>query len=109
MNEIFTRAEELKRHLDKIDRQTENRPYAESAQVYVDFTAQAGELAQKAIQLDEKQQYAEAYRLYLRAVDHLTTSLKYVASNDARSTIKAKIAEYSRRADEIRTALKLPR
>lgn len=109
MKEILTRAEELKRHLDKVNRQTESRPYAETAQVYVDFTEQAADMAQKAIRMDQSQQYPEAYRMYLRAVEFLDTSLKYTASNDARSIIKSKIAEYTRRAEEIRSALKLSR
>ncbi|KAI0040024.1 AAA-domain-containing protein [Auriscalpium vulgare] len=63
------------------------------------------ELVQTAIDEDKKQNYPEAYKQYQNALDYFMLALKYEKNDKSKALIRAKIAEYLGRAEQLKNHL----
>ncbi|KAH9964624.1 AAA-domain-containing protein [Russula dissimulans] len=63
------------------------------------------ELVQIAIDEDKKQNYPEAYKQYQNALDYFMLALKYEKNERSKGLIRAKIAEYLGRAEQLKEHL----
>ncbi|KAI0063093.1 AAA-domain-containing protein [Artomyces pyxidatus] len=63
------------------------------------------DLVQTAIDEDKKQNYPEAYKQYQNALDYFMLALKYEKNDKSKVLIRAKIAEYLGRAEQLKNHL----
>lgn len=66
---------------------------------------QAIELVKQAVAEDDAANYTKAFALYMSALDYFNTHLKYEKNPKVRDSIKAKLLEYVKRAEQIRELL----
>ncbi|TFL06588.1 AAA-domain-containing protein [Pterulicium gracile] len=66
----------------------------------------AVEIVSRAIEEDEKKNYAEAAKLYMNSLDYFMHALKYEKNEKAKVLIRTKINEYLTRAETLKTHLK---
>ena len=70
-----------------------------------DFLGRAIETVKKAIESDTSQNYAEAYKYYMNALDLFMLALKWEKSPKAKEIVRAKTAEYMDRAEKLKNHL----
>eukprot|EP00696_Hemimastix_kukwesjijk_P010699 gnl/Hemi2/23450_TR7860_c0_g8_i1.p1 gnl/Hemi2/23450_TR7860_c0_g8~~gnl/Hemi2/23450_TR7860_c0_g8_i1.p1 ORF type:complete len:445 (-),score=46.59 gnl/Hemi2/23450_TR7860_c0_g8_i1:73-1407(-) len=70
------------------------------------FLNQGVQIMTQAVDEDNKQNYEEAYKLYIRGVEFLMTALKYEKNERSRDIIKQKVENYMSRAEELKDVLK---
>ncbi|KAF9261968.1 AAA-domain-containing protein [Marasmius fiardii PR-910] len=63
------------------------------------------EIVQKAIDDDVKQNYSEAYKLYMNSLDYFMLALKYEKNDKSKLLIRTKINEYLARAETLKEHL----
>jgi len=63
------------------------------------------DIVQKAIDADNAQNFAEAYKLYQNALDYFMLALKYEKNAKSKELIKGKVVEYLNRAETLKTHL----
>jgi len=68
----------------------------------VNFLTKAIELVKQATEQDKGQNYKEAFRLYQLSLEYFLAALKYEKNDDRKKTIRAKTAEYMKRAEELK-------
>eukprot|EP00835_Amoeboradix_gromovi_P005409 NODE_505_length_7533_cov_0.471886.p2 type:complete len:421 gc:universal NODE_505_length_7533_cov_0.471886:2136-3398(+) len=67
------------------------------------------ELAKQATLLDEQQKYAEASTTYTNALEYLMLAIKYEKNEKMKETIRIKVQEYLKRAEQIKDHLNTER
>eukprot|EP00755_Sulcionema_specki_P033122 Sspe_Gene.100093::Locus_74768_Transcript_1_1_Confidence_1.000_Length_921::g.100093::m.100093/K12196/VPS4; vacuolar protein-sorting-associated protein 4 len=72
---------------------------------YIDFTTPGVEFAKKANAHDEKQEYDEAYKNYIKALDFFNTALKHEKDKRRKETLRQKTLEMTERAERLREYL----
>jgi vacuolar protein-sorting-associated protein 4 len=70
-----------------------------------DFLGRAIDTVKKAIEFDTGQNYAEAYKYYMNALDLFMLALKWEKSPKSKEVVRAKTAEYMNRAEKLKTYL----
>ncbi|KAF9235868.1 Stractural insight into the interaction between Escrt-Iii and Vps4, partial [Melanogaster broomeanus] len=60
------------------------------------------EIVQRAIDEDVKQNYLEAYKQYMNALDYFVLAQKYEGNQRSKVLIRAKIEEYLSRAETLK-------
>jgi len=70
-----------------------------------DFLGRAIDTVKKAIEFDTGQNYAEAYKYYMNALDLFMLALKWEKSPKSKEVVRAKTAEYMDRAEKLKTYL----
>ncbi|BFZ59181.1 Vacuolar protein sorting-associated protein 4 [Saitoella coloradoensis] len=73
---------------------------------HVDFLGKAIAHATKAVQADHAENYPEAHKLYLLALECFMTALKYEKNERAKATIRERVTDYIERAETIQEYLK---
>ncbi|KAL8029632.1 hypothetical protein ABFX02_14G237600 [Erythranthe guttata] len=73
--------------------------------MYSSFKEQAIEYARKAVAEDNARNYANAFPLYMNALEYFRTHLKYEKNPKIKDAIMQKFNEYLHRAEEIRAVL----
>ncbi|KAL9247304.1 hypothetical protein vseg_020748 [Gypsophila vaccaria] len=73
--------------------------------MYSNFKEQAIEYVKQAVAADTAGNYAEAFPLYMNALEYFKTHLKYEKNPKIREAITLKFTDYLRRAEELRAAL----
>jgi len=68
----------------------------------VNFLTKAIELVKQATEQDTAQNYKEAFRLYQLSLEYFLAALKYEKNEERKKTIRAKTAEYMKRAEELK-------
>ncbi|KAF9446866.1 hypothetical protein P691DRAFT_707730 [Macrolepiota fuliginosa MF-IS2] len=104
INEYLTRAEVLKDHLSNPSKPQEQEPGSTIA-APTNFLDRGIEIVKRAIDEDQKQNYAEAFTLYQNALDYLGQALKFEKNEQVKPRIKAKINEYLTRAEALKAFL----
>ncbi|PWN41144.1 putative VPS4-vacuolar sorting protein [Ceraceosorus guamensis] len=69
------------------------------------FLDKAVEMVKEAIELDQGQKYAEAYRQYMNSLDYFLMALKYEKNEKLRTMIRSKFEEYVARAEQLKAHL----
>ncbi|ODV60777.1 AAA family ATPase VPS4 [Ascoidea rubescens DSM 1968] len=70
-----------------------------------EFLEKGIQFIEKAISLDESNNYADAYQAYYNGLDYLMLAMKYEKNLKSRETIKQKITEYLTRAEKLKAYL----
>nr|ASF90250.1 hypothetical protein SPAR05107 [Bartheletia paradoxa] len=71
----------------------------------VNFLDKAIEIVTKAIEEDNKKEYAEAYKLYQNSLDYFMMAMKYEKNDKLKELISRKLSEYLDRAEKLKVHL----
>eukprot|EP00123_Amoebidium_parasiticum_P014523 comp22536_c0_seq1/m.34228 comp22536_c0_seq1/g.34228 ORF comp22536_c0_seq1/g.34228 comp22536_c0_seq1/m.34228 type:complete len:433 (-) comp22536_c0_seq1:127-1425(-) len=70
-----------------------------------DFLKKAIDIVTKATQEDQAENYAEAHKLYLQALEYFTAALKYEKNQRSKESIRLKVEQYVKRAEDLKEFL----
>ncbi|GKV39775.1 hypothetical protein SLEP1_g47493 [Rubroshorea leprosula] len=73
--------------------------------MYCNFKEYGVEYVKQAVKEDDAGNYSRAFTLYMNALEYFRTHLKYEKNPKIREVMKDKVAEYLRRAEELRAIL----
>jgi len=113
-DEYLNRAETIRERID-VDRvhnlkaivgsSCDGEPTTSTSTAQSVILDEAFKCAKQAMDADASQNYAEAYKLYMKSMDHFMFAQRYDLNEQSRTLIRSEVAEYLSRAETIKKHL----